>query len=400
MGDDLPALLLSMDNLHVTHIAGKPSEPETQQRTQTPRAATGGVTKQRLEREKQAKQPQLKQVHDETFHYFFDIEPAAAISTKPHRQAMLTVMQRGNASIEVKEAMKSLVPSVKLMLTDQLSGLFRVDDEVLIFLENKPLYINSTTMADGTRTTDFVAGLTSIYSKNEDGTVKTQNIWEQAESPDGRTAMRWVVAVDARWMPHLHEAQALGALEAWNVPKPVADSTDMRLMRKAWLFSLIYHEVTSHVTNSLDHQGMIGKMRARDQGNPLGQPTRVHSITRGALRYIGESPEVNYLMNEENEHRRYASYLQAMLADTFRIVDSSRELSGRVLNEGRRLIMSTMRRYYTPIMDGMPIDTMLVYTFAMLRFDFQLLKAVIISQDAGSASSSTDGMDSGAKTAN
>jgi hypothetical protein len=405
MGDELPALLLSMDSLRVTDIGVKSSKPVTPQRTQTPRAATGGVTKQRLEREKQAKEPQLKQVRDETSVHPFNIEPSTP--SKPRGKALLLVMQRGDASVEVKLAMQSLIDSVKLMLTEQLSDWFRFDDEIVIFLENKPLYNNSTTMADGTRTTDLVAGLTSIYSKNYDGSVKEKNIWEQDEPPDGRTALRWVVAVDARWVPHLHEAQALEALEAMNLKKPVPNSTDMRLMRKAWLFSLIYHEITAHVTHSLTPDGMIGKMRALDQGNPLGQPTRVPSRMRGSLRYIGEYPAVNYLMNEEKEHYRYASFLQAMLADTLRIIDSSRELTDRVLTEQSRLILLTMRRYYTPTITGMPLEMILMYTFAMLSFDFRLLEASIKLQEAGSASSlsstrpgssTSDGMDLGAKT--
>jgi hypothetical protein len=356
-----------LEGLGVADIGGKANPKDAAPARLVPfrHARDNTVTLQRKERERLAQCVQLAHAHDETFEYEFDLVGDAPRATAQQQQhAAFYVMQRRYAPVETKVAIRALVPCIKMLLVDALGPLFRPRDQIVIFLENGPLLGSATKADDDARR--VVVGFTTIYSIGADGKVDEDGIWRQQRPPNGTDAMRWVVAIDAR----IGAQNEMGRAALGSTLAP--DTSELRLcymMRVAWLFCVIYHEVRAHVAGSLDARGLIGRLRAQDRGIGADGPTRVPSHEVQDMRYI---LGVNYLTNELQEHRAYALQLSRDLA-TYRFVFEScfplNSISAPVLIDVRTYLSE-----FSPLYPG-DLDKLCDYAYEMLRHDLSLLQS-------------------------
>ena len=388
MDASLPALLLPFGRLCVEDVETKwrerrPCSPGSD-RTQFKRAATGIVQQLAKQREEAAKLPQLQSSADETVKSSFPVYKDNAGSSQLGFDASLViVLQCSNA---VKEMVKSLIPFIQKMLTSQLSGRFRRGDEVVLFFVNKSLSGDKGATVDGVKYADFVSGFTSIHSLHPGNVDEKVVIWEQDERLPLDSAMRWVVTVDATLTNDSHLAQMKAAISGLF---PVEQSDNYDLMLKAWVLSVLYHEISAHVSYSLEPgKGLIARLREAVMYNDkvvygynCGYRTIEIQSTRG--QNAGMRP-VDYMQNEKNEHFFFMGLIQMLSMQGLKIVQGN-------VNYGTvstSLIQPLFRGYVFASngvlsLSEIQIGTLLSYIDQFLQYDLK-----IMMQSAGLTSSS------------
>ena len=381
MDASLPALLLPFGRLCVEDVETKwrerqPCSPGSDRRTQFKRAATGIVLELAKQREEAAKLPQLQSSADESVESSFPVYKDNAGSSQRGFDASLVIVLQ--CSDIVKEMVKSLIPFIQKMLTSQLSGRFRRGDEVVLFFVNKPLSGDKGATVDGVKYADFVSGFTSIHSLhpgNVDGKVV---IWEQDERLPLDSAMRWVVTVDARLTNDSHRAQMKAAIPGSVIP--VENSENYDLMLKAWVLSVLYHEISAHISYSLEPgKGLIARLREAASHNDTivygyncGYRTIEIQSSRGQS--TGMQP-ADYMQNEKNEHFFFMGLIKMLSMQGMKIVQGNVQY-GSVPTS---LIQPLFKGYIFASKNVLSlsetqIGTLLSYIDQFLKYDLEIME--------------------------